>query len=127
MAVSVMARCGQSASFAGQRRFHAQPACRAPVSLVRVARPKMSPARAFYRSGNCYNNWDEEATKVCLNGFMQNICRSYMHICMHASGDPYLLKAAGNLEELYLLSSAHPCISTKQCKSMQFNIAHSCS
>ena len=66
----------------------------------------MSPSRAFYRSGNCYNNWDEEATKVCLNGFMQNICCSYMH----ASGDPYSLKAAaGNVQELYLLSSAHPC------------------
>ena len=62
-----MARCGPGlgAPFSA-RRARAQPAgaCRAPVSFVRMIRPQMPPSQAFYRSGSCYNNYDEEAMKV---------------------------------------------------------------
>jgi hypothetical protein len=64
MAVSVMARCGPGlgAPFsASARRVRAQPAAgvRAPISFVRIARPRMAPSNAFNRLGSCYNNYDE--------------------------------------------------------------------
>jgi hypothetical protein len=86
-----MARCGPGlgASFGGSRKVRAQPSgtCRPPISFVRVARPQVSPTRAFYRGGNCYNynNWDEESMKV---SYCQQLHRSEvvsMHILIDTS------------------------------------------
>lgn len=103
MAVSVMARCGTGlgASFGAPRRVRAQPsaACRPPVSFVRIARPKMSPAQAFYRGGcGGYNNFDEEAMKVssCCCWFSD---LQHVYACMHI----YVMHGAAKLIDHFIL------------------------
>jgi hypothetical protein len=91
MAVSVMARCGPGlgAPFSA-RRAPVQPGvgARAPVSFVRMVRPQMPPSRAFYRSGSCYNNYDEEAMKVCRCCCSRSIVASMsMQPAIHVAWD----------------------------------------
>ena len=82
-----MARCGPGlgAPFSAQR-VRAQPAAgaRAPVSFVRISRPRMAPSNAFNRSGSCYNNYDEQAMKVGRWALQRSIECQHAHAAMHA-------------------------------------------